>query len=208
MENVDKIIYINLDRRVDRRAEIEAEFERIGLPKEKIIRFPAISHAKPNAGCNLSHAGALKLAAALGLKNCLILEDDFNFVEDAGYVEAKLADFFASVSTSDWDVVQLAHYVYEGRAHNNTLGIAVRTSNAAGYLVNSHMFETLAATIGAAAGPLETTGAHWLYQNDVVWCKHMNPSGRWFYFLEPLGYQRTSFSNLAGQVVTHKRKLG
>lgn len=207
LEHIDKIIYINLDKRADRCAEIESEFVRMGIPVDKVIRFSAIEKSMPNAGCNLSHAGALRLAAKLGLRNCLILEDDFNFIEDAGEVQRKLSEFFSEATgPKEWDIVQLAHYVYEGKAWSPTLGVARRASNAAGYLVNSHMFEPLAETIEAAASGLEKTGQHWVYQNDVVWCRHM-AAGRWFYFLEPLGYQRTSFSNLAGQVVTHKRKL-
>jgi hypothetical protein len=32
MEHIDKVVYINLDRRADRRAEIEAELDRLGVP--------------------------------------------------------------------------------------------------------------------------------------------------------------------------------
>ena len=52
-ENIDKIIYINLNKRIDRRAEIEQELNAFNLPFE---RFEAI--ATPGfgiLGCGQSH---------------------------------------------------------------------------------------------------------------------------------------------------------
>lgn len=53
--------YINLDRRTDRRAEIEKELE--GLAME---RFPAVSHPNGAIGCTMSHLACLKLARERG----------------------------------------------------------------------------------------------------------------------------------------------
>jgi len=75
METIDKIIYINLDYRKDRKEEILNEFKKLGIPDSKIERFPAISFpACPNIGCVMSHA-----KAALGYETVMILEDGFNF---------------------------------------------------------------------------------------------------------------------------------
>ena len=63
MENIDKIIYINLDRRLDRKQEIAQEFDKMNISKEKIIRFSAINNkSRPGVGCTESHLEVLKLA--------------------------------------------------------------------------------------------------------------------------------------------------
>lgn len=82
MENIDKIIYINLDSRTDRKKEIENEFTRLHIPEHKVLRLSAIAHSYPPAGCSLSHASILHYAHQQNLKNVLILEDDFNFIDD------------------------------------------------------------------------------------------------------------------------------
>ena len=39
MEKIDKIIYINMEARADRRTALLQEFDRVGFTEEKIIRF-------------------------------------------------------------------------------------------------------------------------------------------------------------------------
>ncbi|NDB81832.1 MAG: glycosyl hydrolase family 25, partial [Alphaproteobacteria bacterium] len=41
-EFVDKVIYINLDHRQDRRDIMKLFFEKGQIPEDKIVRFPAI----------------------------------------------------------------------------------------------------------------------------------------------------------------------
>ena len=78
--DVDKIIYINLDRRQDRNVKIEEQLARAKIPANKVIRFSAICHEYPNSGCNLSHSAVLKMAYDSDCQNVLILEDDIKYV--------------------------------------------------------------------------------------------------------------------------------
>ena len=45
---IDKIIYINLDKRIDRREHMERQLEKFGLTAE---RFSAIKHEEGIVGC-------------------------------------------------------------------------------------------------------------------------------------------------------------
>ena len=89
--NIDKIIYINLEHRLDRFIEINAELSNMGLEAE---RFNAISHSKGIVGCGYSHLEVLKLAKSRGYKNILILEDDFVFLVTKNELEKELSRFF------------------------------------------------------------------------------------------------------------------
>ncbi len=206
MDQIQKIIYINLDHRMDRRQEFEAEIRRLGIPESKVVRFSAYKMNFPNAGCSLSHAKALRLAHSMNLENVLICEDDFNFHDDPNILESNLQAFFQKVRDEnlEWDVVQLAYGIYNVEPKDELLSIAQKVSNASGYLVNKHMFIPLADLIESGLEKLITTGEHWLYQNDVIWCEFMIKN-RWYIFNTRLGYQRPSYSDLSGEHTMERR---
>lgn len=206
MEHIQKIIYLNLDFRQDRKQEFEAEMRRLGIPDSKVVRFSAFKMNSPNAGCSLTHAKALRLAHSMNLENVLLCEDDFNFHDDPAVVETTLQQFFQKVQQENlpWDVVQLAYNIYEVEPLDDLLSIAKRVSNASGYLVNKHMMLPLADVIEEAVEKLAQTGHHWLYQNDVVWCQFM-ANRQWYLFNTRLGYQRPSYSDLGQMYIKERR---
>ena len=197
MEHIDKIIYINMDARTDRRAELEAEFARIGIPEDKIMRFPASSYnGCPNTGCLVSHANVIHLAYEMGYRNVLVLEDDFRFIEDAAKVNADIGAFFDM--KLDWDVLMLttcsAVVIPE---YVGYLASRISSStNGAGYLVNRPMMMELVELFDSNVENLFNTKAHWLYQNDILW-KSLMPTKQWYMFNHYLGYQVGGYSDLS-----------
>jgi glycosyl transferase family 25 len=193
---IDKIIYINLDTRTDRNERILNEFKRLGFPEEKIQRFSATSYQGcPNTGCLLSHASVLEMAYDMDLKNVLILEDDFVFIEDADKVNEDLKTFFDL--KLDWDVVMLTTCAAVVSEHTNSLISRVSSSgNGAGYLVNRSMMLELSTLFKSNVENLFNTKQHWIYQNDILW-KTLMPSSKWFMFNHYLGYQQEGYSDLS-----------
>ena len=197
MEHIDKIIYINMDARTDRRAELEAEFARLGIPNDKIMRFPASSYnGCPNTGCLVSHANVIHLAYEMGYRNVLVLEDDFRFIEDAAKVNADIGAFFEM--KLDWDVLMLttcsAVVIPE---YVGYLASRISSStNGAGYLVNRPMMMELVELFDSNVENLFNTKAHWLYQNDILW-KSLMPTKQWYMFNHYLGYQVGGYSDLS-----------
>ena len=197
MEHIDKIIYINMDARTDRRAELEAEFARLGIPNDKIMRFPASSYnGCPNTGCLVSHANVIHLAYEMGYRNVLVLEDDFRFIEDAAKVNADIGAFFDM--KLDWDVLMLttcsAVVIPE---YVGYLASRISSStNGAGYLVNRPMMMELVELFDSNVENLFNTKAHWLYQNDILW-KSLMPTKQWYMFNHYLGYQVGGYSDLS-----------
>jgi GR25 family glycosyltransferase involved in LPS biosynthesis len=193
---IDKIIYINLEARTDRNERILNEFKRLGFPEEKIQRFSATSYQGcPNTGCLLSHANVLEMAYDMNLKNVLILEDDFVFIEDADKVNDDLKTFFDL--KLDWDVVMLTTCAAVVSEHTNSLISRVSSSgNGAGYLVNRSMMLELSTLFKSNVENLFNTKQHWIYQNDILW-KTLMPSSKWFMFNHYLGYQQEGYSDLS-----------
>lgn len=91
-ENIDKIIYINLDKRIDKLEEINNELKNYNL-YDKAERFSAVYHSSGTVGCGKSHLSVLKMAKERKYKNILILEDDFYFVVSKDELECNLRLF-------------------------------------------------------------------------------------------------------------------
>ena len=201
MNNIARTVYINLDRRPDRRAEIEQELDKIGL-LGKSDRFSAISHAVPFIGCSLSHLEVVKLAKQNKWKNVLIFEDDFRFVVSTDEFEKCLTHLFNMYYS--WGVVMFGYNNQKEKElvlydkPDNFFGITNETQTASCYLVDSSYYDKLIDCWTPACDMLQTTFQHWLYMNDQSW-KALQGDDRWLYTLKRTGVQRSSFSDLGGK---------
>ena len=92
--HIDKIFYINLDKRDDRKTEIDNELKNYGL-YDKVERITAFhTPGQGILGCTMSHLHAIKLAKERNYSNVLILEDDFQFTISKENFEKQLQLFF------------------------------------------------------------------------------------------------------------------
>jgi len=196
MDKIDKIIYINMDARADRKSALLQEFERVSFPEDKIIRFPASSYnGCPNSGCLLSHANVLEMAYDMDLQNVLVLEDDFIFIDDVTKIHADIKAFFKL--NIDWDVVMLTTCAAVVSESTNSLISRISSSgNGAGYLVNRSMMLELSTLFKSNVENLYSTKQHWVYQNDILW-KTIMPTSQWYMFNHYLGYQKEGYSDLS-----------
>ena len=196
MDKVNKIVYINMDARTDRKSILLREFERLGFPDDKIMRFPASSyHGCANTGCLLSHANALEMAYNMNFQNVLILEDDFVFIEDTQKIHNDIKSFFEL--KIDWDVVMFTTCAAVVSENTNSLISRISSSgNGAGYLVNRPMMLELSTLFKANVENLFSTKQHWIYQNDILW-KTIMATSQWYMFNHYLGYQKEGYSDLS-----------
>lgn len=81
-EFVDKVVYINLDSRSDRRDIMARFFEDAKIPLEKVVRFSAVQDPSNGIlGCAKSHIGVLNMARENGWNSVLVLEDDLEWFD-------------------------------------------------------------------------------------------------------------------------------
>jgi glycosyl transferase family 25 len=194
--DINKIVYINMDARTDRKSILLREFERVGFPDDKIMRFPASSyHGCANTGCLLSHANALEMAYNMNFQNVLILEDDFVFIDDTQKIHNDIKSFFEL--KIDWDVVMFTTCAAVVSENTNSLISRISSSgNGAGYLVNRPMMLELSTLFKANVENLFSTKQHWIYQNDILW-KTIMATSQWYMFNHYLGYQKEGYSDLS-----------
>jgi glycosyltransferase involved in cell wall biosynthesis len=97
------IYWINLDRRTDRRAFMESQFERFGVTHHHRIRAKEPKDGTTaEIACMKSHFEAIRRAYSDGHDAALILEDDVVFFPEKGIPNSPLP-------LEDFDIVQL-HY--------------------------------------------------------------------------------------------------
>lgn len=190
--------YINLDRRIDRRQQFEAEVEKMNLTAE---RFPAISHQIGALGCTMSHLAVLKLARDRKYERVCIFEDDFEFIISR--------EEYTSVVTSipsDFDVVMLGWYIIESAPHDEIFGKVIAATTASGYIVHKKFYDTLIKNMETAVELFEKNIHQYdvvsKYINDQYW-RRIQPSANWLYTLKRTGKQRMGFSDLVGAEVAY-----
>ena len=197
MNNIEKIVYINLDYRIDRRSEIEQELNTIGLSGE---RFSAIRTNPGYIGCLQSHLGVLELAKASGWKNVLILEDDFQFIVDRPTFEQEITNFFQL--EIPYDVLMISYNILKSAPFNEIVSRAIDVQTASGYLVHERFYDALIANLKDALPLLIQTDHHWLYMNDQYW-KCLQPISAWFCLNKRIGIQRSSYSDNSKCIIFH-----
>lgn len=180
---------INLDRRADRLQQITEELSGVGLPFK---RFSAIETRPGIHGCGLSHMTILKDAKRLGLKNVLILEDDFTFLVSKDEFWANINDFFSRYES--FDVLMLSYALQNSAPHSPGILKVLEAQTASAYIVHERFYDKLIAVYEDAMPKLLVTGHHWIYANDQVW-KKLQPAADWFAFAKRQGKQRASLND-------------
>lgn len=202
---IDAIIYINLDRRVDRRAEMETQLAVYDLSAE---RFVAIETAGFGIlGCGRSHCAVLQLAKSRGYRNVLILEDDFEMEVSPAEWNSTLERLFTEYPVFDvcmlaYNLREMEPVICENGMTSDFVGRVLFAQTASAYIVQSHYYDDLIRLYEWAMPLLEATHQHWIYANDIIW-KGSQQAGRWFYLLRRLGRQRVGFSDNAGHIMDH-----
>lgn len=192
MEHLDKIFFINLDKRPDRLNEIMREINEMAFPIDKVERFSAIEGGQ--VGCVVSHLEIIKIAKQQHYRNILILEDDFHFIVDRATFDFEVNTFFQK--NISFYVLMLSHLCRHSKLYDNQLSIGLDCQDGSGYIVNETAYDELIYWLSVGAEQLFQTGQHWIYMNDQIW-KKMQTVDKWFIFNRRLGLQNGSHSDLA-----------
>ena len=192
MDTIGKIVYINLEKRADRRAEIEGELKRMGLKGE---RFAAVEYIPGSVGCSLSHAAVVRAAAEEGVSSLLVLEDDFYWtVQSRAELDQRLRALLAAVP--DYDVIMFDYCVDKDLGPvAEGVGRVGETTTTSGYLVAGHYLDRLATNFEEGARLfLQQPYSHWIFSVDVYW-KRLQ-TDKWYYPAPRFGTQRDGFSDI------------
>lgn len=208
MEKIDCFYYINLDHRVDRKEQMEAEFEKVGIPKEKVVRIPGIyTKGFGILGCALSHIKTLETFLDSTYKNCLVCEDDFMFHLDINYIKYLLKMFFQK--NIPYDIVMLSGNVkQEEDTSFHFLKKIKEAQTTSSYVITREFAFHLLENLREGAKLLKeykeaTSETKHEYCLDIYWQK-LQPQSRWYILSPKIGIQRESYSDIAEHMTNYK----
>jgi GR25 family glycosyltransferase involved in LPS biosynthesis len=111
---LDKIFFINLDNRVDKREQIEKEFDKMNWTNYE--RYSGISTPDFGIlGCSISHLNVLKIAKERNYQNILIFEDDFMFLVSKEVVNDNISKLFDNNVV--FDICMLSYKIIKTESH-------------------------------------------------------------------------------------------
>tara|TARA_Y100000389_G_C17356716_1_gene461505 strand:+ start:191 stop:970 length:780 start_codon:yes stop_codon:yes gene_type:complete len=157
INSFDKVFYINLEHRLDRKQKIENEFKRIGIHKNKVIRINAIRNKyNGHIGAAKSHVKCIKTAKEMGLKNVIIFEDDFTFSLSIEKINENINKFIKKMG-NNWDVLHLCS-IFINADKVKDLDIVKKVNHVTGgigYIVNNHFYDKLQNNIQLSINKME-----------------------------------------------------
>lgn len=199
MEFIPHILYINLDSRPDRLAQITSELSCMGLSGERLSAVNTVPHGY--IGCSATHIKGLKLARECGWENVVMLEDDFQFVVNKETLERQLREFFSR--GIEYDVLFLGYNLINSGPKDNLVGKALEVQTTSGYIVHKRFYDILIKHLEEGLEKLTATHNPSKYTIDQWW-KSLQPVHSWYYFVNRIGIQRPGYSDIEGRVVNYR----
>jgi len=186
-EFVNKVVYINLSHRVDRKEHIEEQLTKY-ITNSKIRRFDAIRNEKGAIGCALSHIAVLEMAIAENWDSVFIVEDDFMWTEHfaSGY------DILKKLIQKDYDVIVLGGSFV--KSYKNSFKL-ISCNCALSYIINKTYYEKLLKCFKQAVEELTKTYDPSKYAIDQAW-KHLQRRDNWYIIKPNMGIQIPTYSDI------------
>ena len=190
-EFIDKVVYINLAERVDRKETLLQQLSTI-IPDEKILRFDAIKVYPQYVGCSMSHIAVMEMAKVNGWKNIMVLEDDAILPSSHKFKEgySNLID----IVNKPYDAIVLGLLASE---YNLSTKRVYRSLGCLAYIVNSHYYDTLIANFKEGLEGLQRTNTYSIYAIDQWWWKLMAKDA-WYGTYPSVFIQDNTFSSISG----------
>jgi len=202
-DNIDIIYYINLTERTDRKDHFLLEMDKMNIPSDKVHRFNAIKNTRGEVGCSYSHIRVLEEFIDSDYNNCIIFEDDFEFIISKEEFENLIKQVFDN--KIDYDVIMLGCNVREiENTKYNFLYKLLNGHTTSGYLISKKFAPILLQNYLEGAKLLEenTVDKYDLYAIDQYW-KKLQPDNNWYVFNPKVGIQMESFSDIHKVVVNY-----
>ncbi len=195
METISRVLYINLDERKDRCAQVEKELACFG---GRIERLPATRHATGGIGCTMSHIRALQRAKDAEWPNVLIVEDDFQWTNREEGIPC-----LDRLLQNPYDVIVLGGAAVKCDAKTYRLQSCQTTT---AYVVASAYYDTLIHNFKEGLAGFLRTNDYGTYALDQYW-KRLQPNGLWYIVRPSVCTQRPGYSDIEKRIVDYRRQF-
>lgn len=208
LPGVQKIIYINLKHRYDRKNNVINEFKQIGIHSEQLHRIEAFYTPENGAvGCLTSHIEAIRVAIKdNSINNVLICEDDIHFVDDRETLFRKLTNFFDDpIFKVNFNVLFIACNLNNMiKTHNKTINRIIDGQTASAYIVNRNYLSKLLDLYEITLNTYYKSNKKWISEfcNDQCW-KVLQKTDNWYGFNNFSAIQVKSYSDIEKKIVNY-----
>jgi hypothetical protein len=206
IQDIQHVLYINLDHRTDRKIHVEDQLGRIGVPVNSVERYPAIQLIKGSGaiGCTMSHLRCLKKAKEFGWDHVCIVEDDIEFLNPELFL-TQLNKFLSSQIS--WDVVLIAgNNMLPYKPINDTCIQVYNCQTTTGYIVKKHYYDKLIQNYKEGIQNLIKNPDNNEYKIDKYWFK-LQRIDNWF-LITPLSVvQREDYSDIEKKTTNFKNYM-
>ena len=211
LPGVQKIFYINLKHRYDRKNNLINEFKQIGIESEQLHRIEAYFTPENGAvGCLISHIKAIRVAIKEctnnNINNVLICEDDIRFVDDRETLFSKLTNFFDDpIFKVSFNVLFIACNVNNmTKTHNKAINRIIDGQTASAYIVNRNYLSKLLDLYEITLQTYYKSNKKWISEfcNDQCW-KVLQKTDNWYGFNNFSAIQGISYSDIEKKIVNY-----
>lgn len=198
LNTFDIIYFINLRHRKDRLDNILVELSKTNIETKKISRIDACYLPNNGAlGCSVSHFTAIKhfINTPDNIKNCIILEDDFQFTESQIQINQMIDDFF--FNNIEYDVLLLSsNTIKEKPTEYDFITKIYDAQTTSGYCLNKKFAPKLLENFKESIINLQNRKKK-KSENccDINW-KKLQPSNNWYCLKPKVGKQIMSYSDI------------
>lgn len=199
-EPIDTIYILNLEERVDRWYETLIALCAVHAPLHRIYHYKAkAGGVPPYVGATTNHVDAMTHFYKSKASKCLILEDDFVFIDDVQKVWSTLNAIWKS--TVPYEILFLSLSKTGDRQPVDSCLTKTNQvcTTSSGYILQRETSARAVETATEGLVRMTETGDHCTFCIDRYWTKLPG-----LYCVRPkLGFQRPSYSNLLRSVSAH-----
>jgi GR25 family glycosyltransferase involved in LPS biosynthesis len=191
---IEHILYINLEHRTDRLAQVQSEFKD-KLKINSAERFPAIKHEKGPIGCALSHIKCLEIAKERNYPFVFICEDDIEFLNPEYFLYALKK--FENAPPPGWNVFLVSgNSLPPYQQYSATCIKTINCQTTTGYITHYSYYDRLIKNYKDGVELLlENPDKTRIYAIDQYW-KHLQAEQTWYLMYPPCVIQRAGYSDI------------
>jgi hypothetical protein len=197
---IQTIYILNLEERIDRYYETLLTLASVRAPIDRVKRYIAKKDGlPPYVGATKNHVDVITEFCETGKGHCLILEDDFVFIDDHPLVWRSLETLWSKPRSYDICFVSLSRHGQREPLDDLLSMSKQECTTSSGYILQAPTAPLVRDVTAEGLELMQTTGNHHIYCIDRYWSKleHI------VFFKTKLGFQRPSYSNLIGRAVAH-----
>lgn len=204
-------LYINLDKRTDRREHFEKNIIQKYPFFSNITRMSAIEHQNGNIGRIYSHIKALETLSSIQTPYVAILEDDFMiFNEEEEHLHNFFQDFEKIKHSDKWKVIPLTPrgitVIEKNEMTQNGFKRIRANETTTGYIIKKEMIPILLDTLRDSVYlQLNNTDIS-TSSMDQYW-KPLQVKYHFYYYLKIFGGQLPGWSNIENRMIDYNDRF-